>query len=293
MWRFLSSRGSTSGRLGTVRRIVQAIHEEALYDVAAGLTFYALLALVPFLLLCLLLVGVVLDEQSPETVARIVSLVAPRAEGTLVPEAIQVTIHGLAVSARGGFLIVAIGAAAWTASKVAWALVRALNRVFHTRETRPLVHQRVIALAATSAAGVLAAAAVVVQAALPFVTARLPALDLGVVRWLRIPVTAALSTLVWTALYRLLPAHPPRRGIPSVGSMVGVAAWMVASWGFAVYLDNVQDLGAVYGSFGGILVLLLWLWISCFALLFGALVDRLRAEGAPARGLLRACPPGR
>jgi membrane protein len=62
--------------------------------------------------------------------------------------------------------------------------------------------------------------------------------------------------------------------------MVGVAAWMLASWGFSVYLDHVQDLGAVYGSFGGILVLLLWLWISCFALLAGALVDRLRAETA-------------
>ncbi len=266
------------------RRIVEALHEEAVYDMAAALTFYALLALVPFLLLCLLLVGVVLDEQSPETLARIVSFVAPGAEGTLVPDAIQVTIHGLAVSARGGFLIAAIGAAAWTASKVTWALVRALNRVFRTRETRALVHQRVIALAATSAAGVIAAAAVVVQAALPIVASRLPALDLGVVRWLRIPITAALSTLVWTALYRLLPAHPPSRGIPSAGSMVGVAAWMVASWGFAGYLDHVKDLGAVYGSFGGILGLLLWLWISCFALLAGAVVDRLRAESARARG---------
>ena len=56
---------------------------------------------------------------------------------------------------------------------------------------------------------------------------------------------------------------------------------MVASWGFALYLDHVTDLGAVYGSFGGILVLLLWVWISCCALLAGALVDRLRAEAPP------------
>ena len=291
-WRRWWSGEATSGRLGAVRRLVQVLHQETVYDTAAALTFYALMALVPFLLLCLLLVGVVLDEQSPETVARIMSLVAPRAEGTLVPAAIQETIHGLAVSARGGFLIVAIAAAAWTASKVTWALVRALNSVFHTTETRPLVHQRVIALAATSVAGVLAAAAVIAETALPIVASRLPALDLGVLRWLRIPVTAFLSTLVWTALYRLLPAHPPRRGIPSAGSVVGVAAWMTASWGFALYLDHVKDLGAVYGSFGGILVLLLWMWLSWFALLAGALIDRLRAE-AVSRGSPRprARPP--
>ena len=278
--RSLWSRGPTSGPLGMARRIVNAVHDEAIYDVAAGLAFYALTTLVPFMLMSVLVVGLVLDEQSPQTVARIVALVAPNGESTLVPAAIQETIHGLATSARGGFLIVAIGAAAWTASKATWALVRALNRVFHSKETRPLLYQRVIALGATAAAGVLAAVAVLVETALPFVASHLPTLDLSVVRWLRVPVTAGLATLVWTALYRLLPARSPRRGIPSAGSAVGVAAWMLASWGFSVYLQHVKDLGAVYGTIGGIVVLLLWLWISCLALLAGALVDRLRAEAA-------------
>jgi membrane protein len=260
------------------RRFVKAVHEEAVYDVAAGLAFYALMALVPFLLLCILLVGLVLDEHLAQTVARIAALVDPRGESTLVPQAIQETIHGLATSARGGFLIVAIGAAAWTASKATWALVRALNRVFHTRETRPLLYQRIIALGVTAAAGVLAAAAVLVETALPFVASHFHSVDLSVVRWLRVPVTAGLAALVWTALYRLLPARAPRRGIPSAGAMVGVAVWILASWGFSAYLQHVQDLGAVYGAFGGILVLLLWLWISCLAVLGGALLDRLRAE---------------
>jgi membrane protein len=267
------------------RRFVKAVHEEAVYDVAAGLAFYALMALVPFLLLCILLVGLVLDEQPPQAIARIVALVAPSGESTLVPQTIQETIHHLATAARGGFLIVAIGAAAWTASKAAWALVRALNRVFHTRETRPLLYQRVIALGVTTAAGVLAAVAVLVETALPFVASHLHALDVSVVRWLRVPVTAGLAALAWTALYRLLPANAPRRGIPSAGATVGIAVWFLASWGFSAYLQHVQDLGAVYGAFGGILVLLLWLWLSCFALLGGALVDRLRAE--PGQGRMR------
>ena len=105
-------------------------------------------------------------------------------------------------------------------------------------------------------------------------------LDLGIVRLLRVAVTGVLATLLWTALYRVLPTQPPQRGIPSAGSIVGVVAWMIACWGFSLYLDHAQGFGAVYGAFGGILVLLLWLWISCFALLGGALIDRVRAESA-------------
>ena len=280
MLRYLSvwRRVTTSGPLGVVRKIVRAIHEDTVYDVAAGLAFYALSALVPFLLLCILLVGFVLDVQSPETIAHLVALAGFKAESTLLPETIKETIHGLASAARGGFVIVAIGTAVWTASKATWAMVRALDRVFHTKESRPIVHQRLIALGVTAVAGALSAVAVVVQTALPVVASHLPGLDLGIFRFLRVPVTAVVATLVWTAIYRLLPANPPRRGIPSAGSIIGVVAWTLANWGFSLYLDHVQEFGAVYGAFGGILVLLLWLWISCFSLLGGALIDRLRAE---------------
>ena len=273
-------RMTTSASLGMARKIGRAIHEDTVYDTAAGLAFYALVALVPFLLLCILLVGLVLDVQSPETIARLVALAGFNGESTLLPETIQETIHGLASAARGWFLIVAIGTAVWTSSKATWALVRALDRVFRTKESRPIVHQRIIALVVTAVAGALSAVAVVVQTAVPVVASHLPVLDLGIFRVFRVAVTSVLAMLVWTALYRLLPANPPRRGIPSAGSIVGVVAWTVANWGFSFYLDHAGDLGAVYGAFGGILVLLLWLWISCFALLGGALVDRLRAEAA-------------
>jgi membrane protein len=272
-------RGVTSSALvRTVRRIVRAIHEDAVYDTAAGLAFYALSALVPFLLLCILLVGFVLDVQSPETISRLLTLAGFNAESTLLPETIQEAIHGLATAARGGFLIVAIGTAVWTASKATWALVRALDRVFHTKESRPIVHQRLLALGVTAVAGLLSAVAVMVQTALPAVASHLPVLDLGIFRLARVAVTVVLAMLLWTALYRLLPSNPPRRGIPSAGAIVGVVAWTVANWGFSLYLEHAGEFGAVYGAFGGILVLLLWLWISCFALLGGALVDRLRAE---------------
>jgi membrane protein len=260
------------------RRVAKAIREDALYDVAAGLTFYALLALVPFLLLCVLLVGVVLDQRSSEAVGEIVARVAPGDASALIEQTIRETIHGLASAARGGLLLVAIGAAVWTTSKATNALARALNRAFHASETRPHLYRRVLALGVTAAGGAVAAAAVILDVGLPIALSHFDVPLLHVLSWVRVPIAGGLTSLVWTALYRLLPARPPRLGTPSVGAMSGVAAWLLTTWGLSVYFDHFKDFGALYGAFAGILVLLLWLWASACALLVGAVIDRLLAE---------------
>jgi membrane protein len=260
------------------RRVVNAVREDALYDVAAGLTFYALLALVPFLLLCVLLVGVVLDQRSSEAVGQIVAGVAPRDASALIGETVRDTIHGLAAAARGRLLVVGIAAAVWTTSKATNALVRALNRAFRSSETRPHLYRRLLALGVTAAGGVVAAAAVILDVGLPIALAHFDTPLLHALRWVRVPIAGGLTALVWTALYRLLPARPPRLGTPSVGAVSGVAAWMLATWGLSAYLDHFKDFGALYGAFAGILVLLLWLWMSACALLVGAVIDRLLAD---------------
>ena len=259
------------------RRVAKAVREDALYDVAAGLTFYALLALVPFLLLCVLLVGVVLDQRSSEAVGEIVAQVAPGDASALIEETVRETIHGLASAAHGGLLVVAIGAAVWTTSKATNALVRALNRAFHASETRPHLHRRVLALGVTAAGGAVAAAAVILDVGLPIALSRLHLPLPQALRWLQLLVSGGLTALAWTALYRLLPARPPRHGILSAGAVLGVAAWLLATWGLSLYVDHVKDFGAFYGAFGGIVVLLVWLWMSFLALLVGAVVDRVRS----------------
>jgi membrane protein len=254
-----------------------AIRQDALYDVAAGLAFYALLALVPFLLLCVLLASLVLDQQSPDAVAHIVGRVAPDAASALVLETIHDTVRALAASARGGMLLIAIGAAVWATSKATGALVRALNLALHVTETRRPLFRWILKLGVTASAGALTAGLVVVDVSLPVV---LPyASTLEAVRWLRFPITGGLAMLLWTALYRLLPAHPVRRSVPSLGAAAGVAMWLLASWGFSLYVEHVKDFGVLYGGFAGILVLLFWLWLSSFALILGASIDRLLDRG--------------
>jgi membrane protein len=261
------------------RRLVAAVRGDALYDVAAGLTFYALLTLVPFLLLCVLLAGAVIDQRSSEAVVHIVARVAPKDASTVIEEMVRGAVHGLASSARE-LVIVAIGAAIWTASKATNALVRALNRAFHSTETRPHVYRRLLALVVTTGGGAIAAAAVILDVGLPIVLSHLDTHLPQALRWVRVFVSGGLTSLIWTALYRLLPARSPRLGMLSVGAVLGVAAWLLATWGLSLYIDHVKDFGAIYGAFGGIVVLLLWLWMSFLALLVGAAIDRLRAETA-------------
>jgi membrane protein len=261
------------------RRVVSAVRGDALFDVAAGLTFYALLALVPFLLLCVLLAGVVIDQTSTEAVVRLVASVAPKDASAVIEQMVRDTVRGLASSARE-LLVFVIGAAIWTASKATNALVRALNRTFHSPETRPHVVRRLLALGVTTAGGAVAAAAIVLDVGLPIVLSRLHTPLPQALHWLRVLVSGGLTSLVWTALYRTLPARPPRLGILSAGAVFGVAAWLSATWGLSLYIEHVKDFGAFYGAFAGMVVLLLWLWMSFLALLVGAVIDRLRADTA-------------
>jgi membrane protein len=256
--------------------VVTAVRGDALYDVAAGLTFYALLALVPFLLLCVVLAGVIIDQRSPEAVVRAVARLVPKDASAVIAEMVRETVHGLASAARE-LLVVAIGAAIWTASKATNALVRALNRAFHCTETRPHLYRRALALGVTMAGGAVAAAAVILDVGLPIALSRLHLPLPQALRWLQLLVSGGLTALAWTALYRLLPARPPRHGILSAGAVLGVAAWLLATWGLSLYVDHVKDFGAFYGAFGGIVVLLVWLWMSFLALLVGAVVDRVRS----------------
>jgi membrane protein len=269
------------------RRVVSAVRGDALYDVAAGLTFYALLALVPFLLLCVLLAGVVIDQTSSEAVVDLVASVAPKDASAVIEEVVRGTVQGLASSARE-LLVFVIGASVLAASKATNALVRALNLAFHSTETRPHLVRRLLALGVTTAGGAVAAAAIVLDVGLPIALSHLHTPLPQALRWLRVLVSGGVTSLVWTALYRLLPARPPRLGVLSAGAVLGVAAWLLATWGLSLYIDHVKDFGALYGAFAGIVVLLLWLWMSFLALLVGAVIDRLRADTA--RGHLGHTP---
>jgi membrane protein len=103
--------------------------------------------------------------------------------------------------------------------------------------------------------------------------------------WLvvRLPVAIGCALLAYALIYAYA---PDRRTAPphiTVGTLVAVGAWIVASIGFAFYLRHFSSYGAAYGAFGAVIVLLIWTWLSCCTLLIGAQIDYLRKNPEPAQ----------
>src|SRR5205814_10114833 len=94
-----------------------------------------------------------------------------------------------------------------------------------------------------------------------------------VVLWLRLPAAGLLIALVWAVLYQSLPDVPRRFRFLTPGSVVAVAIWLIASWGFSFYVLHFGEYNKTYGAIGGAIVMLMWMWISTMVLLAGALIN--------------------
>ncbi|MDM8084206.1 YihY/virulence factor BrkB family protein [Cellulomonas cellasea] len=248
-------------------------------DAAAALTYYAVLASAPALLALVSLLGLVGDSEAiVEDVLGIASSVVP-AEAM---ETIEPLIHQVAGSgdSAGLALIVGVVLALWSASGYVGAFGRAMNRVYGVEEGRPIWKLRPVMLLVTAAVVVMAA---LVAAALvlsgPVASTIGEALGLGsaaltawnIAKW---PVALALVVVIVALLYYATPnVRQPRFRWISVGAVVAILVWIVASVGFAFYVGSFGSYDATYGALGGVIVFLLWLWITNLALLFGAELD--------------------
>ena len=246
-------------------------------DLAAGLTYYAVLALFPALLAIISLLS--LFNQGPSGTAALMGIVkdvAPSAANTL-----QSTVTQLTASHAGGIgLIIGLAGALWSASGYIGAFGRALNRVYEIDEGRPFYKLRPVMLLVTIIAVILAAlVAVALVVSGPIARAVGSAVGLGntavtmwnIAKW---PVILAVVVAVVAVLYYATPniKQPKFRWI-SVGAAIAVLVWILASVGFGFYVANFSSYNKTYGSLAGVIVFLLWLWITNLALLFGAEID--------------------
>jgi membrane protein len=147
---------------------------------------------------------------------------------------------------------------------------RALNTIYGVKEQRPFWKARGIALLMTLVAGVLALfAGLAAIAAVPVANAIGGPVGTAIA-WLRLPVAGLVMMLLWALLYYALPDVEQKFKFITPGSAFGVVVWLIASWGFSVYVANFGKYEATYGSVGGIIVMLLWMYISSVVLLLGA-----------------------
>lgn len=247
-------------------------------DVAGSVTFFAVLALFPFLLFLLSLASVIMDPAKTEVLIAEVARVAP----PQVTEILAGRIRSFAERPRVGLLTFGVVAAIWSASSGIASLMGALNTVYGVRESRSFLKRRAIAILMTVFFATTAILGALVAVAAPAVTHYLGGTLATVVAWLRIPVAGLVMMVLWAVIYYVLPDVQQKFRFITPGSVVGVIVWLLASWGFSEYVIHFPTSQATYGTLGGIIVMLLWMWISAQVLLVGAEINAIVEHKSPA-----------
>jgi membrane protein len=249
-----------------------------LLDYAGSVAFSSLLAIFPFLLFAVALAGLVIDPRTLDTLIEQIHRVAPAS----VADILTGRLNALTTGTRPGLLTLGALGAIWAASSAVAALATAFNVVWGVGETRPFWRTRGIAVIVTLAGAVLFIAASAIAIVAPALAGVVGPLG-GIVLWLRWPVAAILVMIIVAVLYHVLPNVRQRFHLFTPGSVVAVAAWALASVGFSAYVGHFGNYDVVYGSLGGVIVLLLWMWISALVIIVGAQINALLVRATRAR----------
>jgi membrane protein len=261
-----------------LRNAVREFMDDQCTDLAAALTYYAVLSLFPALLAAVSLLGVF--GQGEQTTNALLGIARDLGPDTTV-KALEGPIRSLTTSQAAGFsLVIGIVVALWSASGYVRAFSRAMNRIYEIGEGRPIWKLTPIQLAITVLAvlliGVVAVALVVTG---PLATAIGNAIGLGdaaLVTWriAKWPVLALIVVFIIAVLYHTTPnVKQPKFRWLSTGAVVALLTWAIASVAFGVYVSGFSHYEKTYGALAGVIVFLLWLWITNLALLFGAEFD--------------------
>jgi membrane protein len=278
---------------GTLKRLVKEISQDNLTDWAAALTYYLVLAMFPAIIALLSIVGLVFEpQQIANALTTLLNTISP---GTAA-DTFSGVINQLAGStATAGFgLVLGLASALWAASGYVGAFTRAANVVWETPEGRPFWKLKPLQLLLTLI-GVLfiALIALSVVTSGPIVDAIGNALGLGstvttiwrIAKW---PVMVVLVAIMVAVLYYAAPNVRIRSfKFVTVGSAVALLVWIVASALFAFYVANFGSYNKTYGTLAGVIIFLVWLWITNLAVLIGIELDAERErtielkEGVP------------
>ncbi len=270
-------------------------------DLAAALTYYAVLALFPGLLALLSLVGLL--GQGQESARTILGILRDVGAGS-VADTLEPTLTDLSQSTGAGLaLVVGLLAALWSASGYITSFGRAMNRIHEVGEGRPVWKLRPVMLLVTVVEVALAAAVltalVVTGPAAAAVGSAIGVGDTAVLVWsiAKWPVLLVAVVLMVAILFYATPnVEQPRFRWISVGAALAILVWALASAAFGFYVANFSSYDKTYGSLAGVIVFLLWLWLTNLALLFGAELDselergRELQAGLPAEDQLQLPP---
>jgi membrane protein len=264
-----------TGLWPTLKRTGLEFQEDNLTDWAATLTYYGLLALFPALIVLVSIVGLVGDPQSTtNTLTDIVTKVGPDSAAATFEGPIRQVTESRATA--GFALIASTLIALWSASGYLGAFIRASNVIYETREGRPFWKLRplqlvltlvLVLLLAVMAAGIVLTGPIASDVAEPIGISDTAVTIWNYAKW-------ALIALLFVGMISVIYYGSPnvkQRGFKWItpGSLVALVVWLLASAGFALYVSQFGSYNKVYGSLAGVVIVLIWLWLTNLAILFG------------------------
>jgi membrane protein len=255
-----------------LKRTVREIDDDNCLGLAAQLAFYFLLALFPAVLFLVALAGYLPVENA------LTELVV--ALGAVAPEELLTLLRGqldqIAQGRHASLLTLGIIGAIWSSSAAIVAIIDALNHAYDVTEWRPWWKRRLVAIILTIVLALftlVTLAFVLIGPTLAFRAAQwlgfAPAVAIvwQLIRW---PIILLSAVLGVDLVYHFAPNRAARWTWITPGALMATALWVASSFGFKFYLTNVADYAATYGTIGGVIVTMLWFYVSGLAILIGA-----------------------
>lgn len=263
-----------SGWKDVLVRAWNDVLDNNIFLVAGGVTYAVLLALFPGLAALVSLYGLLLDPAQVEHQIDALSSVLPPASVQMISD----QLHKLVTASTNTLSIsaaVALLFALWSASRGMSGLISALNMAYQQKETRSFLRFNLLAIGLTMIMLVGGTFTIALVGVLP---AAIQALGLGsFAKWVLIlqwPLLMAVVVVGLAVLYRYAPNREKARWRwVSPGAVVATVLWIMGSIGFSVYVAHFSSYDKTYGSLGGVVIMLTWLYLSAFVALFGAVIN--------------------
>lgn len=258
-----------------VRRVIAEVQRDDCLGRAAQLAYYFLFALSPFFLFLTTLLGYL---PIPDLLARLSDMLAPMLPGEAL-QLVQDNLHQLVSGQRGGLLSFGILAALWTSSSALTAVMDSLNRAYDVEEGRPFWKVRGLAIVLTVGLSAFIVVALVLLTFGPQLggwiadlvgLGRVFEMAWNILRW---PVIVGLLVVALALVYYVAPDVEQQWQWITPGSACAVLGWLLASLGFAFYVNRFGSYNATYGSLGAVIVLLTWMYLTGLFVLIGGEIN--------------------
>ena len=271
------------------KRLWERLSEHEIFDRAAQLSYYFLLALFPLLLFMLTLLGYFAGE-SAEVRDKLLSYLA-RVMPSSAIDLVYTTLNEITQARSGSKLSLGLLAALWAASNGMGAISDTLNGAYGVKETRSWWKVRLTAIVLTVALSILIITALVIVLYGGSIGERLAAyLGLGsaftmVWKILQWPIALFFLLVTFTMMYHYGPnVRPKRCRWWSWGTLVAIVLWLLFSFAFRLYLHYFNSYGVTYGSLGALIILMLWFYVTGVSILIGGEINSMFEKRAKAKG---------